>query len=190
MELRMASGRQGIVVDVGCATHGEDRSIEPLVDQFHPEVLFGFDPQVYACEFDIDGTRVVLQDAAAWTEDGTLDFVGANLGARVAEFAPGRYGHGGDRKVRCVDIVRFVAQLPDGVILKLDAEGSEYPIVRKLIDEKVDSKLGKLLVEWHCPYCGHGTWSHAASCDQMDEAEALATGLESALSCPVERWEL
>lgn len=178
------------MVDVGCATHGADRSIEPLVERFHPAALFGFDPQVYACEFEIDGTRVVLDDAAAWTEDGMVDFVGANLGARVAEFAPGGYGHGGDRRVRCIDLARFLAPLPTGAVLKLDAEGSEYPLVEKLIETRIDATLGLLLVEWHCPFCGHGTWSHAASCDQMDEAEALAVGLEQQLACPVERWEL
>lgn len=186
----MGSSRTGIVVDVGCATHGADQSIGPLIEQYRPETLFGFDPQVYDCEFDQDGTRVKLQGVAAWIFDGEIAFVGNNLGARVVEFEPGAYGHGNDRQVKCIDIVRFVSQLPTGTILKLDAEGSEYPIVEKLIETRVDAGLGKLLVEWHCPFCGHGTWSHAASCDQMDEAEAMAVALEQQLACPVERWEL
>jgi FkbM family methyltransferase len=186
----MAGDRTGVVVDVGCATHGADRSIEPLVDRFHPAELFGFDPQVFPCEFHIEETRVQLFDLAAWTETGEVEFVGNNLGARVAEFAPGGYGHGGDRKVKCIDLTTFLAPLPTGTVLKLDAEGSEYPIVQKLIETRIDAALGLLLVEWHCPFCGHGTWSHAASCDQMDEAEQLAVGLDEQLACPVERWEL
>jgi hypothetical protein len=182
---RVAGDRQGIVVDVGCATHGADRSIEPLVERFHPETLFGFDPQVYACSFDVDGTTVVLSNEAAWTMSGRVRFDGANLGAHVS--AEGK----GGRFVRAIDIVAFCASLVKRPLyVKLDAEGSEWPIIEALIKTRVDATIDLLLVERHCPSCRHGIWSHALSCDQMDEAEALAIGLEQQLACPVERWEL
>jgi hypothetical protein len=170
------------VVDVGCATHGADRSIEPLVERFHPELLLGYDPQVYPAEFDVDGTKVKLHDTAVSDSNGRLRFDGNGLGARFVDR--------GGRYVRTVDAFELVRALPAGTVFKLDAEGAEFRILERLISTRADAALGLVLVEWHCPYCGHGVWSHAASCDQMDEAEQLAVSIEERLACPVERWEL
>lgn len=182
MVCRVGSDRTGVVVDVGCATHGADRSIEPLVERFHPQTLLGYDPQVYPCEFDVDGTRVRLYDQAVADTNGRLRFDGQGLGARFVDT--------GGKYVRCVDVAEVLAPLPTGTVLKLDAEGAEFRILERLISTRVDAGLALVLVEWHCPSCGHGVWSHAASCDQMDEAEQLAVSIESRLACPVERWEL
>jgi FkbM family methyltransferase len=179
----MAGVGSGIVIDVGCATHGGDRSIEPLIERFHPEVLFGFDPQVFECMYVTDGTVVVLSDKAAWTVNGRIRFDGNSLGARVVDK--------GGKHVRCFDLAQMIAK--EGrrpLYLKLDCEGSEYPIIEKLIKTRVDATIDLLLVEWHCQSCGHGIWSHAVTCDQMEEAEAQAIALEDRLACPVERWEL
>lgn len=182
MAPRMGSSGTEIVIDVGCATHGADRSVEPLVDRFHPEKLYGFDPQVHPCEFDLDGTKVKLDNAAAWVSGGRLRFDGHGLGARFVEK--------GGRYVRCIDLPKFIANLPTGAVLKLDAEGSEWQLLRRLIDLRLDATLGLVLVEWHCYDCGHGIWSHAASCESMDTMEQEALEIEAQLACPHERWEL
>ena len=33
-----------VVIDVGCARIGAAHSMERLIDEFHPKVLYGFDP--------------------------------------------------------------------------------------------------------------------------------------------------
>jgi hypothetical protein len=178
----MGSGRAGIVVDVGCASHEGDGSIEPLVERFKPEVLFGFDPQVYPVMYPVNETTVVLRNEVAWVKNGRMRFDGEGLGAHVVDK--------GGKLTKCIDIVQFVAK--EGrrpLYLKLDCEGSEYEIVKSLIKHRVDATIDLLMIEWHCGSCHHGIWSHALSCDYLEEAEALASGLEQQLACPYERWE-
>ena len=173
-----------IVVDVGSATHGGDVSIEPLIEQFEPDEFYGFDPQQQPVEYQLNGTKVKLQNVAAWTHTGRVHFAGNNLGARVTEDE--------GPEVECIDLAVFLEHQLErgGVILKLDAEGSEYPLLDKLIALGLDEQLDEILVEWHCPECHHGGWSHAISCESMDETEALARQYEARLRCKNTRWEL
>lgn len=171
-----------MVFDLGCAALEGDESIPKLLKQFKPMILFGFDPQEEPREFVHNGTRVVIDNRAAWIHSGTVRFAGQSFGARVVER--------GGREIECVDVTYLIAkQLDARPVVKLDCEGSEYPILDKLIAAGYDARLGGVLVEWHCTECGHGIWSHAASCDNMDAAEQLARDYENNLNCEVERWE-
>jgi hypothetical protein len=64
------------------------------------------------------------------------------------------------------------------VIVKLDCEGAEYPILRKVHDRGIDLHLAGILVEWHDgidpdgDFYGHG-WN------EMGRPE---------LRCAVEAW--
>ena len=53
-----------IVVDLGCFPHRGEISIEPLVERYHPDVLYGFDPWPALVEGErvLEGTRIVLED--------------------------------------------------------------------------------------------------------------------------------
>lgn len=176
----MVGDRTRTVVDVGSATHGGDVSIGPLIERFAPRVLYGFDPQQPSGREMISGTEVILEPWVAWTAAGTVGFSGEGLGARVGEGVA----------TQCFDLPAFLCTLDPPVVLKLDCEGSEYELIPALIDTRVDVTLELLLVEWHCPECGHGAWSHRADCDSMPETEELASSLERQLACPVERWAL
>lgn len=173
-----------IVVDVGSATHGGDTSIEPLIEQFEPDELYGFDPQQKPGEYQLNGTKVKLQNVAAWVTTGRVSFVGSGLGGRISEDE--------GEPVECIDLAVFLEHQLErgGVTLKLDAEGSEYQIVDKLVKLDLDERLDELLVEWHCPWCGHGIWSHAEACEYMEEAEQVARDYEARLRCKHVRWEL
>jgi len=152
-----------------------------LIDRFQPSVLYGFDPQSQDGQARIRGTLVVVSSAAAWIHDGAVQFEGENLGAHIVqEF--------GGVEVKCIDLAAFIVSLVHWPVLKLDCEGAEYAIVEKLLAEEVG--LERLLVEWHCPECKHGIWSHAESCDQLDEAEALVRRYEAMLPFPFERWDM
>ena len=177
-----------VVIDVGCADHGGDQSIVPLIERFHPGVLFGIDPQVATETYGYDGTTVILTRAIAWSADTTVSLTGGGLGMRATEDPDG------DR--RAFDIGPLILNFAGRIVLKLDAESAEWAIVPHLVANDIDRRLDLILVEWHCVKCGNGAWAHSPPhphgtvCDGAVETEARALAVEATVRCPIERWEL
>lgn len=147
-----------IVVDLGCYEHEVSDSVDYLVARFRPALLYGFDPLL---ERDhtrlVKRTRCVLRASAAWVHTGTLALHRNGTGTRVLE--PGE-------DVPCFDLAEFVRDLPPTrIVLKLDVEGAEYPLLERLHAQGLDSRLEVVLVEWHRP----------------ERVE---------LDCPVEEWTM
>lgn len=139
------------VIDIGCARHGNDYSIERLIDEFSPDVLYGFDPSE-AIRGSTDGlaergddTQVFLSQQAAWIYDGEIGFREDGLGSWVTELK-------GAPKVQCFDLATFILSLDaDDIVLKMDCEGSEYDLLRHLILKEVDDRVRLAWIEWHEP---------------------------------------
>lgn len=179
-----------VVIDVGCANHGGDRSVVPLVERFHPRVLVGFDMQQgddWWPHETIDGTEVLRVQAAAWVRNEDLSVWGSSLGARVVPLSD---DSDSDFDTRGFDIANVIEAFAGRVVLKLDAESAEWEIIPHLVERGIDERLALILVEWHCLRCGHGGWSHAAGCEGRDETEERARAIEATVRCPIERWEL
>jgi FkbM family methyltransferase len=53
--------------------------------------------------------------------------------------------------VDCIDISEFISKFDvnDYIIMKLDVEGAEYPILEKMIENKTIGYINELYVEWH-----------------------------------------
>lgn len=143
-----------VVIDVGCARYGGDFSIERLIEEFQPDFLYGFDPNWDVTMFTPwDGLRcmVDITTAAAWTYDGEIGFIPNGLGSSLSYEA--------GRKAPCVDLARWMwedmpaVRLTDGhrhkVVLKVDAEGSEYELLEHLIEQGADELLSLAWIEWH-----------------------------------------
>jgi hypothetical protein len=181
-----------IVVDVGCAKYGGDESIPYLVEEYQPDVLLGFDGS--ASLYDepnlerIGNALVIRFRIATWTFDGVIPWKGKGLGGHVAE-----KGAGADR-VQCVDLATVLGALADrgdDVILKMDAEGAEYVLLPHLTARGVDSRLERMVVEWHCADCGiGGNGRHRDTCTGDHEAwTARRKAIEDAIACPnVAEW--
>jgi hypothetical protein len=162
-----------IVVDVGCAHHPPEESIQRLVDRYRPQLLFGLDPLVIPNLTRIGEALVVLMREAAWTEYGTVPYIADGIRSRVTRSAPFDYW------VPCVDLAAFLEPLTtaDQVVLKLDCEGAEYPLLEHLAAHEIDRRLELVLVEWHEDPALHGF--------------AIEYGpARPELRCPVEEWVL
>ena len=136
-----------VVIDVGCARYGGAYSIERLVEEFDPDVLYGFDPNAGAGEAVGYGAsrRIVVSKMAAWTYDGSIGYTNRGTGGTVME--------DGGVTVPCVDLAKFISRNHDKrTILKIDAEGAEYPLLEHLIDQQIDRLLELAWVEWHPVY--------------------------------------
>lgn len=171
-----------IVIDVGAAKHGGDESIPYLIEEFKPDVLYGFDPSGIVDGGDLIGeTHVILRRAAAWTHEGTVGFVGDGLRGHVD--ADGEL-------VPCFDLARFILGLPDEpIVLKLDAEGAEYDLLPHLIQAGADLRLQLAWVEFHCPHCGTGWFTSDDRCGRCEHHEAgKRSDLEAAMRCEMHQW--
>jgi FkbM family methyltransferase len=160
-----------VVIDVGCARHGNDYSIERLIEEFSPEVLYGFDPSeaVEVGRVEIGETRCKIERKAAWIYDGEIGFREDGLGSWVTDDSDAP-------KVPCFDLAKFIRSLGGEAmpILKLDCEAAEYEILDHLIETGADHLLKLVWVEWH-PF---GPEDH----------QARRLSIEERIGCPLEEW--
>ncbi len=173
-----------IVVDLGCYPHRDEISIEPLVERYRPDVLYGFDPwpALIEGESELDGTHVVLQRKAAWVEDGEIEFArvrglrGWDSTVMQEKNARGEWtGSGEIIRVPCFDFSAWLRSLPEPPVVKLDVEGAEFPILEKLVVDGTDALVAELLVEWHD--------------DKLADHAVRKAALLESLRCPVTSWE-
>lgn len=164
-----------IVVDIGAARYGNDYSIERLLNEYRPDILYAFDPNEAALQEAVDSVtdhrykRTIFYDyLAAWTYDGEIGFRVDGLNSWVTDQpdAP---------KVRCFDLARFLEGLPeDDIVLKLDCEGAEYDLLTDLILKGADRCLTLALVEWHP--------------QGIENAESRRRVIEKEFFCPIKEW--
>lgn len=134
-----------IVIDVGSAEWGTERSIEALITRFHPRLLIGFDPVQEKKSYSIADTKIEIIDAAAWNRSGVEPLWGSGTRATLIEPHP----TGSSRQIKTVDLAVFIRDLAESVILKLDCEGAEYTLISHLIATDVIRQVEAILVEWH-----------------------------------------
>lgn len=188
--------RVTVVIDVGCATYGGDSSIPYLIEEFRPALLIGFDPNADVALEDMDWPATVrVVRAAAWTHAGEVTFEGEGLRGHVTGI-----GTAHARTVRCVDLHEEVYELATApgadreradVVLKMDAEGSEYVLLPNMIERGSDVLLRLAWIEWHCPFCGTGWFGNELpdTCGRCGHVEpGKRTELEQALRCEVAQW--
>jgi hypothetical protein len=87
---------------------------------------------------------------AVWTEETEVDF--AIGGRNDAASIKGTSGHSDPKmiKVQTIDFSKFVAELPDEpIICTMDCEGSEFPILEKMLKDGTIKKITLLDIEFH-----------------------------------------
>ncbi len=143
-----------IVVDLGCKSHENERSIEPLIERFQPQVLFGFDPhpELHEGITHQGRTTVICSRKAAWAHRGPATYLQAGSSSRIDP--------AGDSQITTFDLAGFLYTLPrEPTVLKMDVEGAEYVLFPHLRKTGADGLLDLILVEWH-----HGPSAETLAC--------------------------
>lgn len=86
---------------------------------------------------------------AIWTEDGEVKF---RLGNRNDASHIDMIRDSVDRliTVPSIDFSKFIAELPDATIVcSMDIEGSEYPVLRKMLTDGTAKRIALLDIEFH-----------------------------------------
>jgi len=151
-----------VVVDLGCANYGSQDSVAALIDAYHPDRLYGFDPHptLRPTIRNRKGCHIRLFRKAAWLYDGEIGYHEDITRSHIVDGAP---------PVPCFDFsarLARIAEVGKPVILKMDVEGAEYELLERMIADGTDQLVDELLVEWH------------------DDDH----GLTDRLACPVKTW--
>jgi FkbM family methyltransferase len=174
-----------IVVDLGCFPHRHEASIEPLIETYRPDVLYGFDPWpgLEEGETRVGDSRVVLERKAAWIEDGTIEFAhvrGIRAWDSTVMRAKNRRREWTESRFRkvvvvpCFDFAGWLGTLPAHPVVKMDVEGAEFPILERMVETGTDALVAELVVEWHD--------------DKMPHFTERRDRLLESLRCPVSDW--
>lgn len=141
-----------VYIDLGCFdgdTCKEFRNWKSLA--YSPDIeweMYGFDPQDFSREW-VKHPWVKFDRKAAWIEDGEIDFSVNGIGSTVME-EKDTWDAGEKVRVPCFDFSQWLKQFNgDHVIIKMDIEGAEGPVLTKMIEDGTDSIPELMLIEWH-----------------------------------------
>jgi FkbM family methyltransferase len=103
--------------------------------------------------------RVEISDSAVWTCDGTIDlFLGHHEsstvmpGKRVPPVYDQQIDYSSPVPVPAIDFsswLRRTVTPDDHVVVKMDIEGAEYPVLNKLLADGTIGLISVLYIEWH-----------------------------------------
>ncbi len=103
--------------------------------------------------------RVEISQSAVWTQDGTIDlFLGHHEsstvmpGKRVPPMYDQQIDYDAPVSVPAIDFSAWLHRTvapDDQVVVKMDIEGAEYPVLRKLLSDGTIGRLSVLYIEWH-----------------------------------------
>ncbi|MFE7837352.1 FkbM family methyltransferase [Streptomyces sp. NPDC057474] len=103
--------------------------------------------------------RVEISHSAVWTHDGTIDlFLGHHEsstvmpGKRVPPMYDQQIDYSAPVSVPATDFsswLRRTVTADDHVVVKMDIEGAEYPVLTKLLADGTINLVSVLYIEWH-----------------------------------------
>lgn len=97
---------------------------------------------------------IMFRPEAAWIEEGTMTFAKdeaeSPMGSTLMKSKAEIWGKASHIEVKTFDFTEYVKQfIDDYLIVKMDIEGAEFPILQKMHDEGTDSIMNELWVEMH-----------------------------------------
>ncbi len=162
---RWAGGRRKVFVDCGsntCKVLAEriERGLETEFFAFEPQ------PELVGCVEEVrrryPGVPIHFLNRAVWVHDGTMDFYlatewGPNhrggstlLAGHVRNASKVDYSR--PVTVDCIDLSRWIRRnfnRRDHLVVKMDIEGAEYPVLEKMVVDGTIDYLDELIVEFH-----------------------------------------
>lgn len=123
----------------------------PLMDESWTVYAFEPNPNINADEtIKRFPFKVNLIKKAVWTDDTELKF---RVTSRedASHLSEVRTSQDEEITVEALDFSKFVAGLPEDatIICSMDIEGSEYPVLRKMLKESTVQRISLLDIEFH-----------------------------------------
>lgn len=116
-------------------------------------MVYGFDPNPNFINAWTRHSRsdTIFQQKAAWIEDTELEMtISKPAYSSTVMKEKNTWGDGLVVKVPAFDFSEWIKQFRgDHVLLKLDCEGAELPILTKMLQDGTDDIPNLVMVEWH-----------------------------------------
>jgi FkbM family methyltransferase len=170
-------GDKRVLFDLGCH-YGEGlRKLQDVVPLDEKWEIHAYEPNPYCHTEDslaAIGLPVTLHKSAVWTHEGRIEFasqdrryasepqpIGAanlpqdacldGLGSSISEVHSQVPGLTMRTTVPCVEFAKLLAERPEDeyVVVKMDIEGAEFPVLRQLAERGLLRKIKLLFIEWH-----------------------------------------
>lgn len=149
-----------VYIDLGCY---DGDSVEQFRNwrklAFNPAIeweIHAFDPNpAFKEEWDrIKDDSTFFYQKAAWVKDGevlfAIDTETDGIGSTAMTSKKAVWDSGQITSVPCFDFSEWLQQFKGCfVVLKMDIEGAEFPILEKMIADNTDEIVGRLMVEFH-----------------------------------------
>lgn len=123
-----------------------------LIDDPTEYNIFAFEPNptvMARAKERLTNKKVVFSDNAVWIENGTKEFSVYDVGSTLME-SKSTWDKGVKIEVDTVDFSEWIKNFKgDYVVVKLDVEGAEFPILQKMIKDKTIDIPDLMLVEFH-----------------------------------------
>lgn len=159
---------------VDCGGH-DGRSVRKFLESGTPyDKIYSFEPNPAFAEC-YDELPVEFSSSVVWIHDGFVDFY---LGTDGHMQGSSVYGHKSTGelsacpiRILCIDLSRWIERLnrTHSIILKMDVEGAEYPILRKMLKDNTLSCVSSLLVEFHWNKIGISEEEHLDLLNKLEK---------------------
>lgn len=167
--LRRRARRRPRKVFVDCGSN-TCKVLSERIERGTETEFFAFEPQpeLASCVEEVrrryPGTPIHFCDKAVWVHGGTMDFYlatewGPNhrggstlLEGHVKNAAKVDYSR--PIAVGCIDFSRWIRRnfsRRDHLVVKMDIEGAEYPVLEKMVADGTIDYVAELIVEFHWP---------------------------------------
>ena len=95
--------------------------------------------------------NVKFEAKAVWIYDGEIDFCDLKTNGSTLISGKDKYTNDKLIKVKCFDFSKWLERFRgyDKVVVKMDIEGAEYEVLKKVIDDKNDDIITDLTIEFH-----------------------------------------
>lgn len=154
-----SSMRKNIYVDLGAYTGDSVKEFKNWIKAAYGEKkweIYAFEPnpKLLINWRKMTNEHTHFEQAAAWTYDGEIEFAVDNTltprGSTVMQSKVAIWDTMPHIQVKCFDLSKWLEQFKDDLlVVKMDIEGAEFPILEKMITDGTIYIPDKLMVEFH-----------------------------------------
>ena len=117
--------------------------------------IHAFEPNTHIKRDYPNGT--IVHNEAVWIEDGVIPFYFSTKGYKRSSSSAmknktsGNLNHKKPEIVPCIDFSKWLLHNfeDDNIVLKMDIEGAEYQVLRKMLNDGSISLINTLYIEFH-----------------------------------------
>jgi len=137
--------------------------------------IYSFEPLPVFAECLNGVEKNTFYNKAVWIYDGEIDFYLSRIEIRdgstvIKEKTTGRLDYKNPIKIKCIDFSKWIERTfskDDYIVLKMNIEGAEYEILKKMVKDGTIDYIDKLFIDWHWDRIGLSKSEHTGLINQI-----------------------